>query len=509
MRVPKSPKLPLRVCSALALSVALWGCDAGKPSLPQQHGLRILIDGPAEALDPRMVFETQGLRISRLLFASLVTIDPDTLEPVPSLASAVTVEGGTRYRVRLREGLHFADGSVLDATDVIATFRSISDPRLKSRYAASYARIRTIERVSDLEVLFEIDAPHAPFMTDLEFPVLRSEDVGKLWTEDDVRFAVSSGPFALQSWTNRVVQLGPNPHWRGSDRRSEHVTFITITSDNTRAMRLLAGEGDIIAALPSTLLPLFTRRDDFAVLTAPGINTTYLGVHTRHPPLDTAEARRSLKAALDKKLLIEARLEGNGVVAHSWIPPAHWAALPVRAPESHQAGRLPTAQLTLRTTSDHGRVATARAISSMLREHGLDIEVRPSEKQTLLSDLSKGRFDLALLSVPEVIEPHVLSWFFSSERIPEDGRSGANRWRLANTELDEAFERGVGVTGIAERKQSYARVQRILSQQLPVIPLWHENVTLIVRRDLRDLRVPRHGRYDFLLEQPKREPNQD
>jgi ABC-type transport system substrate-binding protein len=36
----------------------------------------------------------------------------------------IEVETPTRYRVRLREGLRFSDGSTLDATDVAATFRS-------------------------------------------------------------------------------------------------------------------------------------------------------------------------------------------------------------------------------------------------------------------------------------------------------------------------------------------------------------------------------------------------
>ena len=70
-----------------------------------------------------------------------------------------------------------------------------------------------------------------------------------------------------------------------------------------------------------------------------------------------------------------------------------------------------------------------------------NVDVRPSEGATLLADLARGRFELTYLQSPDVVEPHVLSWFFSSDRIPEAGkREGANRWRLRNRELDEALE---------------------------------------------------------------------
>lgn len=484
------------------------GCEQSTPLSASEMPLRILIDGPAEALDPRMVFETQGLRVSRLLFASLVTIDPESLEVVPQLASSVTVEDGVHYRVRLRDGLRFSDGSALDADDVIATFQSIVDARLKSRYAASYARITRMVRVNDVEVVFTIDAPHAPFLTDLEFPILRAEDTRTLWSMQTdtptAAFAESSGPYVLTHWSRGLIELAPNPHWQGARRRAEHVRFIAIESDNTRAMRLLAGEGDILAAVPSTLLPLFEGHDELVVRSAPGINTTYLGINTAHAPLQGLDTRHALASAIDKRKLILARLEGHGAVASSWIPPNHWAVsrgqLEESTTEENRETPLPDSELVLRTTSDHPRIATARAIAAMLEDRGARVRVRPSEKQTLLSDLSKGRFDLALLSVPEVIEPHVLAWFFSSERIPGGNQVGANRWRFSSQKLDDAFRRGVQSTDLSRRAEAYAEVQRELARGLPVIPLWHEDVTLVVRRKYVDVQVPRHGRYDFLLE---------
>jgi ABC-type transport system substrate-binding protein len=93
----------------------------------------------------------------------------------------------------------------------------------------------------------------------------------------------------------------------------------------------------------------------------------------------------------------------------------------------------------------------------MLRDVGIEIDVRPSEAATLISDLNRGRFELTLLQVPEVIEPHVLSWFFDSSRIPGPQSEGANRWRYQNEELDRLFEVGRTRIDREQRQAAYGR----------------------------------------------------
>jgi peptide/nickel transport system substrate-binding protein len=133
----------------------------------------------------------------------------------------------------------------------------------------------------------------------------------------------------------------------------------------------------------------------------------------------------------------------------------------------------------------------------MLADVGIDIEVRPSETGILLADLDGGRFDLALMALPELFEPHTMGRFFDSHSIPGEG-GGANRWRFRSPELDAALARGVSTLDRAERTAAYADVQRILVRDLPMIPIVHERVTLVAttRADVAD--APRDGRYAFL-----------
>jgi ABC-type transport system substrate-binding protein len=94
----------------------------------------------------------------------------------------------------------------------------------------------------------------------------------------------------------------------------------------------------------------------------------------------------------------------------------------------------------------------------------------------------------------------VLSWFFASDRIPIPGkREGANRWRLQDPELDQALELGRSQTERPVRIEAYHRVQHLLARDLPVIPLWHDDVVAVTSDRLSDFRVPRDARLGTLV----------
>lgn len=476
----------------------------------------VLLPRDAEQLDPRFVADPYGLKVSRLIFASLVTIDPHSLEPTLDLAESVDVDG-VHYRVRLRPNLRFSDGSALDAHDVIATFRSVVSPALGTRYASSYRRITRIEALDDRTVLFVLDAPHATFLTDLELPVLRAEDADAPIARPGGPLPIGAGPYRLVSRRAGRMELVANPAWHGGRPLHERLSLVVVQDDNTRALRLLAGSGDVaLAAIPSLLVPLFPESSGFTVSSAAGIGTTYVGMQTEHPVLADVRVRRAIAHGIDRQALIDGKHGGLARLATSFIPPGHWAhdegapayphdpAMARRLldeaghPDPDGAGPLPRLRLTLRTSTDRARVSMARAIASMLREIGIEIDVRPSEIASLLADMGAGRFEMAFLQIPEVIEPHVLSWFFASDRIPSgEHREGANRWRFRDEDLDAALERGRRSEDRATRIEAYRDVQRILGEGLPVIPLFHEDVVAVTSARAEPFRVPRDGRFSI------------
>lgn len=498
--------LPFLLC---ALSLTLAGCRSRRSAAVDPNAVVVILPREPEQLDPRYVGDAYGLKVTRLLHASLVRIHPFTLEPVPDLAESVLVETATRYRVRLRAGLTFSDGSALDADDVIATFRGLVDPQVKSRFVSTFSRIKSVQAAGPREVLFELDAPHATFITDLEVPILRAEDALRPATPGQL--PLGAGAYVLAARETGLLLLRANPRYHARPVAHPELKLLVIHDDNTRALRMLAGAGDLaLNTIPPLLLPLF-ERPEFRIQSEPGVGTTYIGINLEQPALADVRVRRAIAHAIDRERLIAYKLFGRARLASSWIADSHWAYArdtpsydfnPARARVLlDQAGLVPNGDgvrlsLTLRTSSDRGVISIARALSSMLRDVGIDLDVRPSEGATLLADLARGRFELTYLQSPDVVEPHVLSWFFQSDRIPEKGkREGANRWRLRSPELDATLERGRANTDRVTRVEAYHRAQHLLARDLPVIPLWHDDVVAVTSARMSDFRVPRDARF--------------
>jgi peptide/nickel transport system substrate-binding protein len=511
-RAQRRARWPSTLC---ALWLASWtlACEQ-REYAHDSRGLAVLLPRDAQELDPRFVSDIYGHRLSRLIFASLMRIDPMTLEAVPDLAESVDVVSDTEYRVTLRPGLQFSDGSPLDSADVVSTFRSVVDPALHARYAPTYARIADIQGLDATHVMFRLDGPHATFLTDLELPILRAEDAHRRIALAADPAPIGAGPYLLAKRQPGLIELVPNPHWYGGTPHVPDVRMLVVRDDNTRALRLLAGAADFgINAVPPGLVPLFTRQAGFDVESARGIGTTYLGIHTQAPIVRDVRVRRALAYAIDRALLISAKFDGRAEPASSFIPPGHWAYEPAtprygfepaKARALLEEAGFPAQpdgtrfSLRLRCGSDRFRVSMARAIAAMLADVGIVVSVEPTEMATLLADLDRGRFELTLLQLPEVIEPHVLSWFFGSDRVPGPGREGANRWRIQDPALDAAFELGRRSLDRGQRRAAYATVQRILAEQLPVVPLWHEAVVGIRALHAERVVVPRDGRFSTL-----------
>lgn len=470
----------------------------------------MLLPRDVQEIDPRFVSDAYGHKVSRLLFASLVAIDPTSLEAVPDLAERIEIGSPTEYRVTLRRNLTFSDGSALDADDVLATYRSVVDPGMQARYASTYRRIVRIEAPDRHTVVFHIDGPHATFLTDLELPVMRAEDAKRRVGALGDREPIGSGPYRIVGRAAGRIELERNARWHGGVPRFARLRMVVVRDDNIRALRLLAGAGDLaLNAIPLQLLPLFSR-DGFSVRAARGIGTTYLGVNTSAAALSDVRVRRAIAHAIDRDLLVSTKLGGHAVVARTPIPPGHWAYADDTPSHAYDPGRARALlseigvteraplRLSLRCGSDRFRLSIARAIAAMLRDANVEVDLRPSETATLIAELDGGRFELTMLQLPEVIEPHVLSWFFGSDHVPGAAREGANRWRFRNRSFDQAMERGRKTVQRDERIAAYRDAQHVLASELPIIPLWHEDVIAVGGARAAQLAVPRDGRFSTL-----------
>lgn len=476
---------PMSLVANAALCLSVVGC--GSP--PSSAAIEVLTPTAPASLDPRFATDAAGVRITRLVHAGLVKLDPSTLEPLPYVAERWVWTGPLSLEVTLREGLRFHSGAALEAEDVCATLRAIASPSVGSPHRAVAASIAQCVAKAPHHVALTLREPRATLLTDLEVPILRRDEAASPPRQDGSLDGL--GPYRIALATDEETKLVPAGSTSAAQAAREVVVRV-VHDENARAVRVLAGRADAVPnAISPQLLGALEQRG-VVVRSRPGANLTYLLAHNERPGLATARAREGLAMAIDRKLLVDTLLGGHAQLANTFLPPSSWAfsepsrILPFAPDEARQ--RLHEAGLTrvsLLTSTDRQRQTMARAVGQMLSDVGVEVEVVPLDLGVLLHRLSAGDFELAILQIPEFTEPNLLRWFFHSSAIPaRDGqRAGANRARYASEEVDRQLDLASTTPDREARKQHYADALRVMERELPVIPLFHEDqVTALSQR---------------------------
>ncbi|HEX7668042.1 MAG TPA: ABC transporter substrate-binding protein [Polyangiaceae bacterium] len=479
-------------------SLALFAACA--PDAAQTRGerpLEVVVSTEAATLDPRFSTRSLDVKITRLVHAGLAGLDPTTLEPVPLLAKSFRMRDDRTLEVTLREGLSFHGGKALTAGDVCATLDAVRDPALGSPHRVVVAAIARCREEGPLRAILELGAPRATLLTDLEIPILRADEARSPPRPDGGLDGL--GPFVISTVKAGEVTLVPAE--TGVLPRPHHVVVVrTVRDENARVQRLLAGRSDVAPnALSPALLPSVEQGRGVRIVSRPGANVTYLLFQNDRAPFDQVRVRHGVAYAIDRELIVRTLLGGRAQVATTLLPPGHWARGNVEPePFSVEQARPRLAGLravTLLTSTDRSRVTLARAVAQMLGDAGLETRVVPLDLGAMLARLDAGDFDLAILQLPELTEPNVLSWFFHPRGIPGEGHEGKNRARYRSEIAGVLLDRASAISDRGTRKELYGRLAVQMARDLPAVPLWHEDQIAVISGRARGFLPSAEGRW--------------
>ena len=118
------------------------------------------------------------------------------------------------------------------------------------------------------------------------------------------------------------------------------------------------------------------------------------------------------------------------------------------------------------------------------------------EFATFYSDITKGAFSTYMLRwVGGNESPDIFHYAYSMEMFPPHG---ANRGRYANPELDRLLNDAASKVEQSDRRDDYVKIQQILANDVPTVPLWYLDNVIVHGRRLQNLHVTASGDYSFL-----------
>jgi len=480
---------------SLSYIVLCYGCT-GKAD----DGFTILIEFPIDTLDPRYAVSAYSIKACRLIYNSLVRIDRD-LQIKNDLAEEIRFDSPTELYVRIKKGVRFHNGSELTSQDVKYTYDSIRDEGRHSPYYGLYRRIKDIEVIDRYSLIFRLESPHSPFISDLVMGII-PEEIDRKDNNQLSKNPVGTNAFKLYKYISEEhIILEKYDH--NINFPKKFLSLKTIRDDNTRLLSLLNGGGDLIQNAVAPIIAAELKDKSIDVISAPSILYTYMGINLNDPILKNILVRKAIAYSIDRDAIIKYKFMGMARPSYSVLAPEHWAYEdavlkyeynPQKAKvlldsaglvDPDGDGPQKRFTITYKTSTNKFRIQIARMICSMLEEVGIGVELRAYEFGTFFSDIKTGNFQIYTMQWTEPIEPDFYYWLFHSSSIPDErgNTTGANRGRYRNLEVDRLLEEGRTTLDIERRRELYSRVQKIISDELPYISLWHEhNIAVINSR---------------------------
>ncbi len=507
------------ISAILALVCILSVSTSCRQAVAAKGDINIAVAAGPITLDPRLATDAESDKISSLICDGLLGRDDDG-GLTPMLADRFERISDTSYRFFLRDGLLFHDGTPLTAEDVVYTFSSIMDGSISSPFRSSFTRVAAIEAESPTVVRLDLKEPFAPFLSYLTRGIV-SKKAALAAGASFGTHPVCAGPYKLVRFSpDNVVELEANAAYYGEKPRNARLLFDVIKDDNVRALKLIKGDVDLVQnGIPALIIDGITKSGEIRMKNGDGSVMSYMGMNLTDPILSNKKVRQAIAYAIDRDEIISHRFKGMASKANSILSPANWAydgELPQYPFDPAKAmqlmdeagfkdpdgpGPLPRFRLTYKTSTVKERVEIARMIAHQLEKVGISVRVAPYEWATFYRDVRKGNFQIYTLSWVGVSDPDIFHEVCGSSQFPPNG---LNRDRYKNAEVDALVEQGRTTMDEGERKKIYSRVQQIVFDDLPYVPLWYEKNVVLYRKGLEGVRVRPDASYRVFMDVGKK-----
>jgi peptide/nickel transport system substrate-binding protein len=476
---------------AMSLAFAALGAEA--------KTVRVGISNDALSMDPIASSDNPSIMTQLLIYDQLVHPSKDGTKLEPGLAESWKISpDGKEYRFTLRANAKFSNGRPVTAADVVYSLKRAAGE--KSQWARFFRPITNYEIVDDRTVVMKLDQPFTPMLNNL---ALFSAAIlpGALVEEQGDKFfdkPVGAGPFVLEQWNRGAKQVFArnSNYWRQGKPAIDGAELHIIGEDNSRVLKLKAGELDAIVGVPFNQVASLKSDSGLNVGIAPVFRAELVQLNTSKKPFDDERVRRALNYAVDKNALVKGILRGNGQVATSSLPvmayhndglkpyPHDVAKAKSLLQEAGYGGGLKLTLLVPSGSVTHRQVASA--IQANLREAGVTVELQTIEASSMFSTTKAGNYEMALsYTTSDTIDPDQLVGFTAVN--PERANAFHTQWKDAR--VNELYEQERRTLDGPERGKMFQEIESRVHDGAPFIFLYNQAETFASRRNVEGFQV--------------------
>lgn len=489
------------------------------------------------SLDPAFSRDLEVMWATNQIFDGLVELDSN-LTVVPSIAKSWNIsEDGLTYTFILHDSIFFhtsscfADSSnrKVIASDFVYTFKRLLDPNLASPAQWIFAQVdlkknEGFEAINDSTLKIYLKRSFQPFlgMLSMQYCNVVPREVVEKYGADFRSHPIGTGPFKFAFWYEGIALVfHRNENFWQRDAEGKKLPYLdAVKIDFVKDMSvefqgLLQDRYDFMSGIHNAfkdelldpegnLADIY--KNDIVFNKTPFIKTDYLGIMVdpameinRNSPLMDKRVRQAISYAINKNEMVK-YLRNNTVFAanQGFVPPVllgenagnnYYSYNPEKAKallkEAGFENGKGIGEISISTVSDYTDLI--EFVQHELSNIGLNVNVNVLQGPALREQSAKGQ--LAIFRKSWLADYADAENFLAVYYSPNFCPVGPNYTHYKNEIFDKKYLEAIQEKNDSLRTNIYAEMDSILMDDAPVIPLYYDQVSHFIRKNVRGLQT--------------------
>lgn len=500
-------------------------------------------------LHPTYVSDVYSTRITAQIFEPLLVVDPVTGKVNPAVAESFKPSADARvYTFKIRKGIQFHKDACfggktreLTAEDVKFTLdmACTNDKRneisylLIDRVKGAKAHFESTSNgkpkkggVSGIKVLdkytlqISLTEPFVGFekiLTHYSLGIISKEAVKKYGSSIG-KHPVGTGPFALESMTNEKIQLKRNPKYWRKDEFGNQLPFlskVTMTYAKNKKSELMAFRNskiDVVLELPAeeteNILGTLKEAQEgknvkHKVDAEKSMGMMFIAMANESKEFSDVRVRRAFNLAIDRNLIIDEDLEGEGWPAlHGFVPEMEGypqdkvKGFTFNVEEAknlmRQAGYangngFPELDFYVNAIEGSGIHRSCESIARQLRKNlGVKLNIKLCSLEERRKAIESGEAKIWRSGwIADYPDPeNFLAMFYGKNM--RNASSAVNNFHFHNAAYDALYEKALVETNEEKRMDLFAQCDQIVVDEAAVMPIMTDDHIVMINARVRD-----------------------
>ena len=516
----------LKLLTYLSCFTLLFSCGNKANSIDDSTVFRYNEHKNIGSLDPAFAKDLADIWATNQLFNGLVQMD-DSLNVKPSIAEHWTIsDDALTYTFTLRDDVLFHKHKQFgkDSTRAVISkdfeysFNRLLDKKIASSGSWILNKVKHFTAKNDSTFVIQLKQPFPAFLglLTMKYCSVVPKEITEFYGTQFRSNPIGTGPFQFKRWEENIkLVFRKNHNYFEKDHNGKslpHLEAVAITflpDKQSEFLQFAQGNIDFVSGLDASykddiLTASGELRDsyqnDVNIIRGPYLNTEYLAffMEANVPEIQSKLIRQAVNQGFDRKKMMTYLRNGIGIPANGGFIPKGLPGFSLKNgfiynPEQAKTlvnqfkteTGISSPKITITTTGNY--LSFCEFIQRELQKIGLTVSIDVIPASSLKSAKANGKLNLFRASwiadYPDA--ENYLSLYYSKNFAP----NGPNYTHYKSDVYDSLYENAFNETNTKKREQLYTKMDSLMMQQTPIVPLFYDEVVRFTRKNVSGLGI--------------------